>query len=1157
MLRSNNKKNPGEIEGSSSEELLAEDAAMMMSDDGGDEGLSHRPGKARSPMIDESMILSDNEEDYDPYHHHGHGQQPSSATSGNNSSNAANQNNTSTASSNTANSQHTGSSARPPKNKYWTGGRKKHTSSANAQAALLVEDKPWRSRGSNHHPTTNTGSSTPKSPSRFSQLVMPNRGLQAAAELPPTPNFASASTTSNASTAITGVSPNDANTPNNNNAKRPLLKYIRGFTNNVSSPSSPRKNRSMDNNNNPPPNWSDGDDDDQSSMSSSDSDMISYSSLDSMDSDDDLVLARDDYTHHPEETQIGFWNQLPFVPAHFLYDATEATPNQLPYLDPQLKTLLLQDASQIANFQFVLDHRLYVRALFQLLAEREEMGVEDSIHDDQNIIKKGPLRKKYLGKANYKYVELRKGNLVYFGNDTGGGRKTIHLRSATASCVAVDDDDNPGNHHNAAVHHHHHHHATTPTPGSSANSGGGGGGGGGGINTIIPIGAGITMSGSGPAMHQAADSLKAGLTSAVSATASAASTIAGGAPQATAVGFEFHLWVEGKRYAWLANSKHERSSWVNAIRQAMIGVKNNNNSSNNKANNHDDDWGMTLNAANTITAMAAAPTSNLQQNNDDYLVGGTSHEEAFYSYQKLQSQLYHAVTLSDYLESLLSLAPHPDTPSSTSPALQIPLKCLGEDLIQKTRNKEDDDHDNRQQHNKAGMSQRRRLQEGIAEFWESMTCYDFAINGHVIDKDSPCAAERIVGSLVRCILDYDRSFAESNEVPPANRISELDAVSYARSILLLMIKSRTSGDVEFAVENLLQNDHLIMLESIDACSALSSTSDALHIDVSFAGDDLIDHNDETEQISNEASGWVMVRRSKYNSWKSRFCVFSEGVFSYYENAKPRPHGLRGQLLLSGATLSEVDDEKDRAREDSGLYILRLTTKGPEKRERQFGFKSKEEFLEWREVIENVLDSCDSNSMRQPNDDDDEFDPRGAQGHKKSRSLIGGGTKLISYATDESIRAAKAATSSSIKAVKGGTKMAKDAAGAFTKGATNLMFRSIRSGRARAKRGETASTRSIRKVPSMQMLMEKTRSDKTGRREPTVQVVIQATSEFSIIPRTGSGPGDEAVVTVRVKFLQAYLLSGGSSGRLARGDAMLEYTFIDENPGLADDDENDN
>jgi hypothetical protein len=40
-------------------------------------------------------------------------------------------------------------------------------------------------------------------------------------------------------------------------------------------------------------------------------------------------------------------------------------------------------------------------------------------------------------------------------------------------------------------------------------------------------------------------------------------------------------------------------------------------------------------------------------------------------------------------------------------------------------------------------------------------------------------------------------------------------------------------------------------------------------------------------------------------------------------------------------------------------------------------------------------------------------------------------------------------------------------------------------------------------------------------------------------------------SVRVKFLQAYLLSGGSGGRLARGDATLDFIFIDETPRMDD------
>jgi hypothetical protein len=42
-----------------------------------------------------------------------------------------------------------------------------------------------------------------------------------------------------------------------------------------------------------------------------------------------------------------------------------------------------------------------------------------------------------------------------------------------------------------------------------------------------------------------------------------------------------------------------------------------------------------------------------------------------------------------------------------------------------------------------------------------------------------------------------------------------------------------------------------------------------------------------------------------------------------------------------------------------------------------------------------------------------------------------------------------------------------------------------------------------------------------------------------------------ISSVRVKFLQAYLLSGGSGGRLARGDATLDFIFIDETPRMDD------
>jgi PH domain len=652
------------------------------------------------------------------------------------------------------------------------------------------------------------------------------------------------------------------------------------------------------------------------------------------------------------------------------------------------------------------------------------------------------MRKKYLGKVKVKYLELRRGNLTYFGDNDGEGRRTVHLRAATASCNAIDDSSTDSDKDaNGAT--------TTSQSANKANS-------------------------SSVSSSHAAASLSAGLTSAVNATTSAASTIAGGT--SITAGFEFHLWVEGKRYAWLANSKNERQSWVRAIRQAMIG--------------DDDDWGMTLNANNAT-------------NPEDVRA---AHEEAMEKYQKLQQSLSDAASMEEYLESLLTLVPRPIHPAA-APALQIPLKCVL-DQMPKEKNEAKKD----------GTSQRRRVKSSIAEFWNNLQSFDFSINGCAIDKESPFAAERIVGSLVRCILDFDRCFVDglssdqphlpsltegpgagTNDRPQqkrsdATRISELNAVSYARSILSLIIKSKTSGDVEFAVENLLKNEKLVKVDHINPSSALSTSSETLHIDVSFAGDDVVDHDDDSP-FSNEVSGWVMVRRSKYNTWKTRFCVFSEGVFSYYENAKPRPHGLRGQLLLSGGSITKLD-EKDRAREDSGLYILRLATKGQE-RERQFGFKSKDEMLEWKAVIQHELDACGTTRLPSSGSENTtrEDGLRESSTGKKAMSIIEGGSKLISYATDESLKAIKGATGSSIKVVKGGTKVIKDATGAFTKGATNLMFRSIRSSRSRSKRGEAG--RSMIRTPSLQFLMESTRTAKTGKREPTVQCIIQTTTDFRV------------------------------------------------------------
>jgi len=977
--------------------------------------------------------------------------------------------------------------------KMWTNRstKKNHANAGNAaSSALLVDDKPWRKtsiKGRLHttppalHVDTPSATSTTKTPTTAAATISSSSSHNP----PPSPY-----------------------TEESIVKRRPLpfLKYIKlkgqkGGASNLQSPA----RRSSSNNNATPSNrgsaattpkgstaeggvWSDGDIDDNSSVSS---EMISYSSIDSVDSDDACFsMPLEDYVHHPEDNDT-FWTQLPYIPQNFVYD--EATmedtddinnnandggnnvPNlldptsptsspptaqgpsastpPLPYLDPPLRDFNFGgNLSQRPTIHFVLDHRFYLRSIIQLLAERDEVGVEDSIDDDENIIKKGPLKKKYVGVVKNKYLELRRGNLTYFGDDNKKVRTTIHLRSATATCHAVETTTTEQNENGRPNNHGE----------SGTNSGGGF----------------AASAHSSTAMVEASTAaLSAGLTSAVHATTSAASTMIPGGTSYTP-GFEFHLWVEGKRYAWLANSKTERQSWVRAINQAMIGDTIN-----------DLTYWMTMSTTNTPTNLTDEP----------------SHEESLASYLALKSKLESCTTAKDYRNGILAAVTEERCGESppAAPVLQVPLKMVLDQLPK----------DAFGHMKKDGNSQQLRLKNAIAEFWSNMGKFDFAINGHIIDRESPYAAERTIGGLVRCILDYDRAFAEvdtfampsvdeltpgqsariraagANRRPVTNRISELEAVSYARSILLMIFKCKTSPVIEMTIENLCKNEGLVTLEP---SSSLSASSETLHLDVSFAGDDVVDHADDATEISDEASGWIMVRRSKYNSWKTRFCVFSEGVFSYYENAEPRPHGLRGQLLLNDAFLTTVIDEKELNREDAGLYVLRLSTKNRD-REREFGFKTEEEYMEWKEAIRHVVDTCNS-----AEGSSGAFGSSGRRdsGSKKARNIIEEGSKFIGYAADGGIKVIKGATGGGIKVVKGGTKVVKGAAGGGVKalkGATNLVFRSIRSKRRSAKKD--SSFRALRKSPSLQFLMENERSDKTGKLEPTVQCIIQTNKDF--------------------------------------------------------------
>jgi hypothetical protein len=81
------------------------------------------------------------------------------------------------------------------------------------------------------------------------------------------------------------------------------------------------------------------------------------------------------------------------------------------------------------------------------------------------------------------------------------------------------------------------------------------------------------------------------------------------------------------------------------------------------------------------------------------------------------------------------------------------------------------------------------------------------------------------------------------------------------------------------------------------------------------------------------------------SWRKRFFVLSEGTLSLYRNATPRPHGLRGQMVVTDAAIS-VDRSKDKP----GFFTISIVTKDGLK-DRYLYFNNEDKLLAWAYALE--------------------------------------------------------------------------------------------------------------------------------------------------------------------------------------------------------------
>ena len=625
------------------------------------------------------------------------------------------------------------------------------------------------------------------------------------------------------------------------------------------------------------------------------------------------------------------------------------------------------------------------------------------------------------------------------------------------------------------------------------------------------------------------------------------------------------------RFVWAARSDEERQAWIRTIQAAMLG----------QGITHEDE-------SNDAIA-------DLQRN------FVAQHQEGIDRYTALRLKLKKFDLHEDYESAVQNALFSGEAPSGSGRSwpLQIPVSWIrqqvqdlgGKSSANKSPAQNIKNGANRMKSGltASGTDPQKQIRSSIAEFWNNMKETAFAVNGLVISRDMPFCAERVFGSLTRCIMEFDRAFANSksmndgpgglgpshNSDTSAATVTELQAVSYARDILVAVLKTREQYDVLYAVNDLFRNDDLVVVSA-------KEDESVVYLEVSFAGDDWKDYEQPEMNVTDKTiSQWLHTKKRSVG-WRRRFAVLSGVVLSYYESASPRPHGLKAQTVLdrssvvatqpeidrsnSGnsnpkATTTETDASKEPQQQTNNnrRHVLIFSTKNEN---RLLSFESEAEMVEWQVALQNAIDSC---AVVAPDTKHDEISPPNQPptepGNNQGSEPINNGKKKFRVIGSRAIKSGGKKVLNRAKVVFGKSFRHQHQHADRNEGTPENTNNEngdaeheeddedeIQEGEEEEERErEPAPYVDIpRRRPSVHALMDNTMATQqgVGKREQSVQCVVQHFHRFVIRDRYNSpnkpGTADEdCLLTVSAKLFQAFMISGGANGRLSRGNALVE------------------
>jgi hypothetical protein len=180
-----------------------------------------------------------------------------------------------------------------------------------------------------------------------------------------------------------------------------------------------------------------------------------------------------------------------------------------------------------------------------------------------------------------------------------------------------------------------------------------------------------------------------------------------------------------------------------------------------------------------------------------------------------------------------------------------------------------------------------------------------------------------------------------------NQITEAQAVSYARDILLASDRTRSGGDSYYCAE------HLCLNRALVAICPTSVEARPLSITVGAAG---LGNGDQANVGNDFVYGWASVRAPN-KKWVRWFLILGHHVLSCYAEAEPRPHKLKEKLFLKGAVIVDSSSSRSSQSREEQSEILQFSVLTNDKRvRRDFLFDDESSFSFWRCAFESAAQS---------------------------------------------------------------------------------------------------------------------------------------------------------------------------------------------------------